>query len=375
MKIVIAPDSFKESMTAQEVANAMEKGIHNVLPHAVTVKIPLADGGEGTSDVLSYHLQATERTVHVTGPLGERIAATYGITKDKTAIIEMAAAAGLHHVPVEDRNPLVTTTYGVGELIRDAFDYGVRKFIIGLGGSATNDGGIGMAQALGVNITDSRGNEVLFGGASLAQIAHISAENIDRRVKESTFTIASDVKNVLLGEQGATYVYGPQKGATEEMLRELESGMANYASILSTDAQMSVANIPGTGAAGGLGAAFLAFLQAEIKPGIELVMEISEIEAAIKSADVVLTGEGKMDEQTLYGKVPIGVAALARKYDVPVLAFTGANQVTTTALYEAGIRAIFSIMDRPMALDHALAQGEHLMEKAVENVFRLLKSS
>lgn len=375
MKIVLAPDSFKESMTAIEVADAMEKGIRNVMSDVTIEKLPLADGGEGTFDVLAHHLQARIITRTVTGPLGKKIQATYGLTESGIALIEMAEAAGLQHLTPEERNPLVTTTYGVGELIKDALNRGASEFIIGIGGSATNDGGIGMAQALGVKVLDQTGRAVPFGGAGLKQVAEINIAEMDERIQNCRFTVAADVTNPLLGKRGATYVYGPQKGATREMLVELESAMERYAEILHRDVKQDVADVPGAGAAGGLGAACLAFLRAELRRGIELVMEAAQLEKAMQDADIILTGEGKMDEQTLYGKVPHGVAQLAQKYALPVLAFTGANQVTSEALYEVGITAIFPIVDRPMPLSEAMQSGEQLMTKAVENVFRLLQKA
>lgn len=375
MKVVIAPDSFKESMTAFQVAQAIEKGIRNVMENAQIIKMPLADGGEGTFDVLTYHLQAKTMTKEVTGPLGKKLHANYGLTEDGTAIIEIASAAGLHHLQREERNPIYTTTYGVGELIIDALDHGANHFIIGLGGSATNDGGIGMLQALGVKMIDQNGHDVAFGGKGLAQIEQIIPSTMDERLNKCTFTIASDVSNPLLGEHGATKVYGPQKGATEAMLKKLEAAMERYAQLLERDVKKSIAQQQGAGAAGGLGAAFLAFLNAEMKSGIDLIMDIANIEEAIQSADLVITGEGKIDDQTMFGKVPIGVAKIAKKYRLPVIVFTGANHVTSSAIYEAGIDAIFPIVDGPMELSVALTKGDKLLTKSVENVFRLVTST
>lgn len=375
MKVVIAPDSFKESMTAFQVAQAIEKGIRNVMENAQIIKMPLADGGEGTFDVLTYHLQAKTMTKEVTGPSGKKLHANYGLTEDGTAIIEIASAAGLHHLQREERNPIYTTTYGVGELIIDALDHGANHFIIGLGGSATNDGGIGMLQALGVKMIDQNGHDVAFGGKGLAQIEQIIPSTMDERLNKCTFTIASDVSNPLLGEHGATKVYGPQKGATEAMLKKLEAAMERYAQLLERDVKKSIAQQQGAGAAGGLGAAFLAFLNAEMKSGIDLIMDIANIEEAIQSADLVITGEGKIDDQTMFGKVPIGVAKIAKKYRLPVIVFTGANHVTSSAIYEAGIDAIFPIVDGPMELSVALTKGDKLLTKSVENVFRLVTST
>lgn len=375
MKIVIAPDSFKESMTAMEVAQAVEKGIKNSNKNIETVKIPLADGGEGTVDALVNSLKGSIMTHTVTDPLGNQIEAYYGIVNDKTAVIEIATVVGLDLVPREKRNPLKTTTYGIGELLVHALDQGIRHFIIGLGGSSTNDGGIGMLQALGVEISNRQGQAVSRGAQGLNEISHIRLNRMDKRLQDCIFEVASDVTNPLVGPNGASFVYGPQKGADTKMVKQLDTYMEHYATIIQRDVQMDVKDIPGAGAAGGLGAACFAFLNATLRSGIDIVMEATQLASEIKTADVVITGEGKMDDQTVYGKTPAGVAKIAKQYDVPVIAITGANKVTTSKLYEAGITAIFSIVNGPMSLETAMKNSKQLTEQTAENVMRLIWKS
>lgn len=374
MRFVIAPDSFKESMTAEQAANAMEKGIRNVCETCEVVKVPLADGGEGTADILINHLGAKVIETEVTGPLGDKVIATYGISSGVTAIMDVASVIGLHHVSKEKRNPLQTSTYGVGELILHALDCGVNNFIIGLGGSSTNDGGIGMLQALGVEILNDRGNPVARGGTGLSEVAKINTHTLDKRLKNCTFTIVSDVDNVLLGPKGATYTYGRQKGADDPMLRQLEHAMEQYVKVIERDTGQDVANEAGAGAAGGLGAAFMAFLQTEMKRGIDFVIELTELEKEIKRADVVFTGEGKIDDQTLNGKTLLGVASLAKKHQVPVIAIVGANHITRKKVYSSGITAIFPIVQHPLTLQESIANAAKLTEQTVENIVRLILS-
>lgn len=373
MKIVIAPDSFKESMSAASTADAIERGIRNVDRNIDVIKMPLADGGEGTVEALVNSMNGKLITHTVTGPLGDKVKAFYGIIGKKTAVIEIAAAAGLDLIPVEKRDPMKTTTYGVGELILHALDKGIRHFLIGLGGSATNDGGIGMAQALGARITDKNGDSVCFGGEGLANVEQISVTKMDKRVKECTFEIACDVKNPLTGPEGASFIFGTQKGADPKMVSSLDQSMKKYEQLLKRDLHVDVSSIEGAGAAGGLGAAFIAFLGAKLQRGIDLVTEITNIEMHIKEADLVITGEGKIDDQTIYGKTPVGVAKIAKKHGVPVIAITGANQVTTSKIYEAGIDAIFSIVNAPMTLEESIKKSAKLTEKASENIIRLIK--
>lgn len=359
-------------MTALEATLAMEKGIKKVLPAANVVNIPLADGGEGTVQALVDSMDGKVITHTVTGPLGEQVEAHYGIIQDSIAVIEIAAAAGLHIISPEDRNPMKTTTYGVGELILHALNKGIDHFIIGLGGSGTNDGGIGMAQALGAEITDKQGNPVSFGGAGLAQVSYISTCNMDKRLQSCTFEIACDVENPLTGPKGASFVYGPQKGADAKTVSELDEHMKRYADILQRDLHIDATHIKGAGAAGGLGAAFIAFFDATLHRGIDVITKITHLEDHIKNADFVLTGEGKIDHQTMYGKTLVGVAQIAKKYDVPVIAITGSNQVVTSEIYRTGIQAIFSIVNEPMSLQEAMERSEALAEKVTENIFRLI---
>lgn len=321
MKIIIAPDSFKGSLTSIEVSDAIELGIKEVSPHAEIVKIPIADGGEGTVQCLVSATGGKIFHKEVTGPLGSKVLAYYGVLGDgKTGVIEMAAASGLPLVPENKRNPLITTTYGTGELIKATLDRGCSKLIIGIGGSATNDGGAGMLQALGVRLLDEEGKDIGFGGRELKRIAKIDISQMDERLRHVEILVASDVKNPLCGPNGASYVYGPQKGATPEMVKELDEALAHFAEIIKRDLGKDVKDMPGAGAAGGLGAGLIAFLHARLKPGIELIMETLKFEEAVVNADLVITGEGKIDTQTVYGKVPVGIANVAKKYNVPVLA-------------------------------------------------------
>ena len=370
LKIVIAPDSFKESMTAYEAAVAMEKGVRRIVPDAEVHKVPIADGGEGTVQALIDALGGERITTKITGPLGEPIDCHYGVLNNETAIIEVAAACGLDIIPPDKRNPMQTTSYGVGELIIHALDKGMRRFIIGLGGSGTNDGGIGMAQALGVKITDKTGRPVRFGGEGLMTANHISMEQVDARIRDCVFDIASDVTNCLLGKEGGTYIYGPQKGADHEMVLELDEAMAYYADIIERDVGVEVIHKEGAGAAGGIGAACLAFLQATIHPGIEMVARLTGLADVVEGAQLVLTGEGKMDNQTSFGKAVTGVSEIAHHCDVPVVALTGANLVDDDAIYDQGIDAIFTLQNEPMSLEHAMENGILLTERITENVLR-----
>lgn len=375
LRIVVCPDSFKESMTATQAANAIEKGIQNVCKTCEVVKVPLADGGEGTAAILTERLGADVVEAEVTGPLGDRVVARYGLLNEKTAIMDVASVIGLELVPEEKRNPLHASSYGLGELIVHALDRGAEAFIIGLGGSATNDGGIGMMQALGAEIVNAKKEPVSFGGKGLHEIANMNIDSLDSRLKQCTFTIISDVDNVLIGPKGATYTYGRQKGADDAMLEQLERGMEHFAEVVKRDLEIDVAGHPSAGAAGGLGAAFIAFLRANVKSGIDYIIELTGLEKEIEQAAFVFTGEGKIDDQTLHGKTLSGVAALGKKHHVPVIAFVGANLVEQKAFYESGITAVFSILDKPLSLQESLANGARLLEKQVENVVRLLLSN
>ncbi len=350
-KIVIAPDSFKGSLTAPQICDAVEEGIREVTPQAVIIKAPMADGGEGTVLCLVNATGGKILKKEVVGPLGKRVEATYGILGDgKTAVIEMASASGLPLVPEEKRNPMLTTTYGTGELIKAALDHGCKKIIIGIGGSATNDGGVGMAQALGVRFLDKNGKEIGFGGKELKKIAKIDMSHLDERIKDTQILVASDVKNPLCGPNGASYVYGPQKGATPDMVRELDEGLSQLADIIKRDIGKDVRDIPGAGAAGGLGAGLMAFLGAKLRPGIELIMEAIGFYEKVTDSALVITGEGKMDRQTIYGKVPVGVAKVAKELGIPVLAICAVLEEDPEFFKPYGIDFVLPISP-PMDMD------------------------
>jgi len=338
VKIVIAPDSFKGSLTAIEVADAIEQGIREIFPKAEIVVVPMADGGEGTVQCLVNATGGKVLREEVINPLGKKINASYGILGDrKTAVIEMAEASGLTLISSEERNPLITTTYGTGQLMKSALNRGCKKMIIGIGGSATNDGGAGMIQALGVHLLDKQDKEIGFGGAELMNIHHIDISQMDKRISKLEILVASDVKNPLCGPSGATRVYGPQKGATEEMMVILEEALAHFAQIMDKALHKYVKDIPGAGAAGGLGAGLMAFLDAKLQPGIEIIIKAVKLEEAVKNADLVITGEGKIDGQTIYGKVPVGVAKIAKKYHVPVTAIGAIIDQDAEIVHKYGI--------------------------------------
>ena len=375
-KFVLAPDSFKESMTAKEVCVAMEKGIRKVFSDAEIVHVPMADGGEGTVESLVDATNGYKEYVEVQGPLPkQKVRAYYGILEDKkTAVIEMAQASGLMLVDPKVRNPLVTTTYGTGELIKAALDKGVSTVIIGIGGSATVDGGIGMAQALGVKFTDKYGNNIEPTGSNLAKIDKISMENLDKRVKKVNFIIASDVENILTGKKGAAAVFGPQKGATPDEVELLDKGLIHYAEIIRRDIGKNVEDIAGSGAAGGLGAGLIAFLDAKLQSGVEVVANTVKLAEKISQADYVFTGEGGMDFQTKYGKTPFGVAQVAKKYQKPVFAEAGYLGERIEELYDIGISAIFGIVDKSEIIEESLEKGPQNVERTTENIARLISS-
>ncbi|MCY8673609.1 glycerate kinase [Bacillus haynesii] len=369
MKIVIAPDSFKESMTSLEAARSIEKGFKAVLPDAEYVNIPVADGGEGTVQAL---VDATGGDiVHqtVTGPLGKPVKAAYGLLGDgKTAVIEMAEASGLHLVPPGQRNPLLTTTRGTGELILDAAEKGVSNIIIGLGGSATNDGGAGMAAALGVKFLNRDGEEIENGGGALAEIAKIDVSGLNPKLKHIQFEAACDVDNPLTGPRGASAVFGPQKGANSEMTALLDQNLKHYAAAVKAELGSEIDSIPGAGAAGGLGAGLCAFLKAELKSGVDIVLDTLSFSERIKGADLVITGEGKIDGQTASGKTPAGVAKRARSENIPVIAFAGSLGEGCELVYDIGISALFSIVPGISSLENALADGSSNLTRCARNV-------
>jgi glycerate kinase len=374
MNILIAPDSFKESLTSITAANCIEKGLKEANPKFKIKKVPLADGGEGTVRVLVSAAKGSLIKCRVTAPLGNTTSAYYGILGDRrTAVIEMAQASGLSLVPLSKRNPLKTTTHGTGELIRNALDRGYRKIIIGIGGSATVDGGTGMAQALGVRFLDKHKHNIGFGGGELHKINKIDVSRIHKNVCRTEFIIASDVKNTLLGKKGAAAVYGPQKGANPLMVKKLEKGLKNLAVIIKRDLKIDIANIPGSGAAGGLGAGLAAFCKAKINSGIELIAKISKIEKHIKNADMVITGEGKIDRQTLHGKTIMGVINIARKYHVPVICIAGSVSADAKILYKKGVIGLLDIVPEPMELSLALKNAEYFLHNTARDLGYLLK--
>jgi len=374
VKIVIAPDSFKGSLTAEEAAKGIEAGVKRIYPRAQTIKIPLADGGEGTVAALVAATGGRIRMSKVTGPLGEPVEAPWGILGDgETAVVEMAAASGLPLVPPGRRNPLLTTTYGTGELIGAALAEGCRRIIVGIGGSATNDGGAGMAQALGVGFYNEEGKEIPPGAAGLAGLARIDISTLDPRISQVEVLVACDVDNPLTGPNGAARIYGPQKGAGPKMVEELDGILHRFASLLRRDLGQDVEDIPGAGAAGGLGAGLMAFTGARLVPGVQLVLEAVKLEEILEEGvDLVITGEGAINHQTIYGKTPVGVAKLAQKYKVPVIALVGCIEPGAEVVYDAGIDALKAIVPGPMSLEEAMARAAELISAAAERAMRFL---
>ena len=376
MNIVIAIDSLKGSLTSLEAGKAIETGIKKVYSEAVTKVLPLADGGEGTVEALTLGMGGKLQSIEVTGPLGNKILAQYGILSDgKTAIVEMAAAAGITLVPDNKRNPLYTTTYGVGEILLDAMHKGCRHFIIGIGGSATNDGGVGMLQALGYDMLDADGKPVPFGAAGLKVLCRIDDSRVTPELKECSFRIACDVTNPLCGEKGCSAIYGPQKGASPEDIALMDKWMGDYARISKEKYSHADANAPGAGAAGGMGFAFLTFTNATLESGIEIVLAETKLEDHISKADLVITGEGRLDGQTVMGKAPVGVARIAKKYNKPVIAFAGCVTPEATACNEHGIDAFFPILRGVVSLSEAMEpkNARQNMIDTVEQAMRLLK--
>ncbi|MEG1002478.1 MAG: glycerate kinase [Clostridium sp.] len=373
MKFVLAPDSFKESMSSMEACNAMERGIKKVIKDAECIKVPMADGGEGTVEALVLATGGSIKKVMVKGPLGEATEASFGMLgNSKTAVIEMAEASGIALVNRDDRNPMITTTYGTGEIIKAALDNGADSIVIGIGGSATNDGGAGMLQALGVKLLDENSNELPFGGGALSNLHKIDVSSLDERLKDVSIEVACDVTNPLCGITGASHVFGPQKGATEEMVLELDKNLEHYANKIKEYLGKDIKDAEGAGAAGGLGAALLAFLNGELKRGIELVIKHTNLEEKLKGSDYLLTGEGSIDSQTIFGKTPMGVATVAKKQGARTIAFGGRILDGVENLYDIGVTSIFSITPGVIDLDTALKDGSKNLERTVENVVRLL---
>jgi len=371
LKIVIAPDSFKGSLSAFEVAKAIEKGVKKVREDIETVLVPVADGGEGTLDSLVAATNGRKVQVDVKGPLLETVQAEYGLLGDgETCVIEMANASGLYLIEQSQLNPFITTTYGTGELIKKALDNGCRKFILGIGGSATNDGGAGMLQALGMKLLDSEGQSIRFGGGALRDIVQIDVSEFDARIAESEFLIASDVQNPLIGINGASFVFGPQKGATPEMVDQLDQNLQHYANLVEEVTGVRLHEMAGAGAAGGIGGAFQAFFPSRMSRGIDIVVEYTGLKEKLIGADCVFTGEGQIDFQTASGKTPMGVAQEAKKCGIPVFVLAGSIGHGIDVLYEHGITSVHSIVNGPMALEEAMERGEELLLQAAERVVR-----
>jgi glycerate 2-kinase len=368
MKIVVASDKYKGSLSALEVCRVIGRAIKEMDADIEVVLSPMADGGDGTVETLVESLEGRFVEVRVKGPLGEPVKARFGMIGADTSVIEMASASGLVLVPPDKRDPMETTTYGTGELISKAIDIGSKKIIVGIGGSATNDGGMGMAQALGYKLLDGNGDPLGFGGKELARLASIEDTGIKSKLLSTTIEVASDVDNPLYGKKGAAYVYGPQKGASPEIVKVLDKGLKNYAQIVSRDLKKDIAHLPGAGAAGGLGAGLAAFAGGILKPGTEIVIEITGLEDKIKDADLIITGEGAMDEQTFYGKSAYGVAKLASKYSIPVITINGSvlsNRYNINEKNSSLFSGNFSIINRPMILEEAIRDAEELLSRAV----------
>lgn len=373
MRIVVAPDSYKGSLSAVAVAAAMEKGILSVFPHATVVKVPIADGGEGTVEAL---VTATNgRIIHqeVVGPLGEPHKAYWGLLGDgKTAVIEMAAASGLPLIPKGKRNPRLATTFGTGQLMKAALDQGILNLIIGIGGSATNDGGVGMAQALGAKFYDASDNELPYGGAALAKLASIDLSGVDTRLQAASVLVACDVDNPLCGPQGASAVYGPQKGATPAIVAELDAALKQFAVVAKTATGKDVAELPGAGAAGGLGAGLLFFTNAQLRPGVEIILETTDFADIVKEACLVITGEGNTDFQTAFGKAPVGVAKIAKQFAVPTVCLSGGLGKDHEQVLDHGIDGVMSIVPHPMSLEECVNSAALLVEAATARLCRLI---
>ena len=375
MRIVIAPDSYKGSVSALGVAEAMERGVLQVFSEAEVLKVPIADGGEGTVDALVVATGGLKIAQEVRGPLGSPVQACWGILGDgQTAVIEMAAASGLPLLSREQRDPRLASTYGTGQLIKASLDQGVNKIIIGIGGSATNDGGAGMAKALGARFLDGEGNELPEGGAALADLAVIDLSNFDKRVADTEILVACDVDNPLCGSRGASAVYGPQKGATPAMVQELDAALVHFADIAKQTTGRDIAHHAGAGAAGGLGAGLLFFTPAKLRPGVEIVLETTGFHELVSQAVFVITGEGRTDFQTAFGKAPVGVAKAAKQYGVPVFCLSGSFGDGADDVLNHGIDGLMNIIPRPMALEECIEHGEFLVEAAAARLCRIIES-
>lgn len=378
MKVTVAVDSFKGSLSSLKAGEAIKKGILISMPEVMVTVRPLADGGEGTVEALIFAMGGIIDNVKVMGPLGEKIEARYGIIKEsKTAVIEMSEAAGITLISEEKRNPLNTTTYGVGELIKAAVNKGCRNFIVGIGGSSTNDGGAGMLQALGFGLLNNDGNQIPLGAKGLKDLVMITDNDVLPELKECNFKIACDVTNQLCGKSGCSTVFGPQKGATSEMIKDMDSWLKRFARLTKNKYASSDAKLPGTGAAGGLGFAFLSYTNSSLKSGIDIVIEETRLEDYIKESDIVITGEGRLDGQTVFGKAPVGVAKLAKKYEKKVIAFAGSVTKDAIVCNDYGIDAFFPVLRRVTSLKEAMKSenaAENLSD-TVTQVFNLIKMS
>ncbi|HZK71957.1 MAG TPA: glycerate kinase [Clostridia bacterium] len=372
MKILLAPDSYKGSLSAKEACDAMERGVLKAIQDVEIIKAPMADGGEGTMQSLIDSLGGTIVKCKVKNPLGDIIVANYAILYNGIAVIEMAEASGLTLIGKEQRNPLITSTFGTGELIKDALDHGCRNFIIGLGGSATNDCGAGMAQALGFRILNKENQQIEYGGVGLSDTDRIDISRADSRIFESQFTIACDVDNILCGENGASYVFGPQKGATPEICAILDRNINNFATVIERDMNIQVKFIAGAGAAGGLGAGMIAFLNANLKAGADIVIEATQFKQKLRGADLVITGEGSCDSQTIKGKTPYGVAKTAKTMGIPTVIITGNIGKGTEILYQHGVVGIFTLVNGVITLNDAMKNASILLEDATERTVRCL---
>lgn len=376
MVIILAPDSYKGSVSALGVAEAMERGVAKVFPQAEILKIPIADGGEGTVDALVVATGGLKIAKEVQGPLGTSVQAFWGMLGDgQTAVIEMAAASGLPLLSKEQRDPRITSTFGTGQLIKAALDHGAKKIIIGIGGSATNDGGTGMAKALGAKFVDCDGKELLEGGAALARLAAIDLTDFDKRVEATEILVACDVDNPLCGCRGASAVYGPQKGATPAMVQELDAALGQFATIAAVTTGKDVAHHAGAGAAGGLGAGLLFFTGAQLRPGVEIVLETTGFTELVAKAKFVITGEGRTDFQTAFGKAPVGVAKAAKRYGVPVFCLSGGLGDGANDVLDHGIDSVMSITPRPMDLEECIEHGEELIEAASARLCRIIAAA
>ncbi len=374
MKILIAPQTFKGSISALEVAKAMREGTERVITGADIVLIPVADGGDGTLETLVEASGGKVRTATVTGPLGQPLTTQWGAMGDgNTAVIEMARTSGLALVPVEMRNPLITTTFGLGEAIQHGLKEGYRKFIIGIGGSATNDAGAGMAQALGIRLLSKDGIDLPFGGAALSRLDQIDISGLDKLARESEFMVACDVNNPLTGPEGASVVYGPQKGANSDMIEELDSALEHFANVVKRDIGVDIGKIPGSGAAGGLGAGLIAFLGGKLRAGVDIVLDAVDFDNRLTGANLVITGEGSLDHSTIYNKAPVGVARLAKAKGIPVIAISGSLGEGFQEIYNYGIDAVSAITPGPMTLEAASSNAFRLISNAAEESLRFMK--